>query len=273
MRCEPPVRRGSPSGTSATCCGPRRRTWPSGVWSRLAAAAGRGPSRCDRDGGGRRGRHGARPGSRGRPCRGRPGAPPPTSVGDACGPGPESHRRSVDVVVVRTADGGLDLAVDSIAICVTSDAASQSRNSSRSGVVAPNERISSDSFPSRRPPARTPPAAPAPIDPGTPIDQPTHLAPPRPPPHRRALARGMPKSDESAPRARGNSPGCRAAPATRLQNGPTGTKERPASTRAHPQIFLRPRVEPRSMATSGMTCRFVPMRPGTVAACPHACEP
>jgi hypothetical protein len=52
----------------------------------------------------------------------------------------------------------------------------------------------------------------------------------------------------------GNSPGCRATPASRLQNGLTSTKERPASSRAHPAIFLRHGWTARSMTTSGMIC-------------------
>ena len=49
-----------------------------------------------------------------------------------------------------------------------------------------------------------------------------------------ALAWGLPNQTNLLHVLQGNSPGCRPTPATRLQNGLTGTKGRPASSRAHP---------------------------------------
>ena len=56
----------------------------------------------------------------------------------------------------------------------------------------------------------------------------------------------------SSPAKRGNL--TNRAPATRLQKGLIGTTQRPASSRAQPTIFTRPRVDRRSIVTSGMTC-------------------
>ena len=104
-----------------------------------------------------------------------------------------------------------------------------------------------------RPPAHTPPAVPARHR--SPRTDRSTCASPTPSPSAPAgcaLAWGLPNQTNLLHVLQGNSPGCRPTPATRLQNGLPGTKGRPASSRAHHPIFIPPRVDRRTMTTSGM---------------------